>query len=145
MERLTEKNETGEAYYPECFSKCDGMGASVKCNDCSLTNAVCELLAAYEDTGLTPERMREIDRLYAEKCKELEELKEKIQRYRKIGTVEECREAVEKQRAKKPSYEGDGYADGVMVYDTWICPNCGKNYEVDYDNYEYCPKCGQAM
>ena len=44
----------------------------------------------------------------------------KAQQYQEIGTVEECREAVEKQKAKKPDYEGDGYADGHMVYDTWI-------------------------
>lgn len=30
-------------------------------------------LAEYEDIGLTPEQIREIDRLYAEKCKELAE------------------------------------------------------------------------
>ena len=65
--------------------------------------------------------------------------------YRTIGTVDECREAVEKQRPKRPDYEGDGYADGHLVYDTWICPNCGKNYEVDYDNYDYCPSCGQRL
>lgn len=41
-----------------------------------------------------------------------------VQRYREIGTVEECREAVEKQKPKTPDYEGDGYADGYMVYDT---------------------------
>ena len=68
-----------------------------------------------------------------------------IQQYREIGTVEECREAVEKQKPKTPDYEGDGYADGYMVYDTWICPNCGKQYEVDYDDYDHCPKCGQAI
>lgn len=68
-----------------------------------------------------------------------------IQQYRAIGTVEECREAVEKQKRKTPDYEGDGYADGYMVYDTWICPNCGKQYEVDYDDYDHCPKCGQAI
>lgn len=68
-----------------------------------------------------------------------------IQQYRKIGTVEECREAVEKQKPKKPDYEGDGYADGYMVYDTWICPNCGEKYEVDYDDYKHCPNCGQAI
>lgn len=28
-------------------------------------------LAAYEDTGLDPEQIRELDELYAEKCKEL--------------------------------------------------------------------------
>ena len=50
---------------------------------------------------------------------------EEIQQYREIGTVEECREAVEKQKPKIPDYEGDGYADGYMVYDTWICPDCG--------------------
>lgn len=55
-------------------------------------------------------------------------------------------EAREKQIAKKPTYEGDGYApDGTLVYDTWICPYCGKRYEVDYDNYTYCPNCGQKI
>ena len=68
-----------------------------------------------------------------------------IQQYREIGTVEECRDAVEKQKPKVPDYEGDGYADGYMVYDTWICPNCGKKYEVDYDDYKHCPECGQAI
>lgn len=28
---------------------------------------------------------------------------------------------------------------------TWICPNCGKDYEIEYDNYDYCPNCGQAI
>lgn len=70
---------------------------------------------------------------------------EESQQYRAIGTVEECQEAVEKQKAKTPDYEGDGYADGELVYDTWICPNCGEHYEVDCDDLDYCPKCGQAI
>ena len=70
---------------------------------------------------------------------------EEVLKYRAIGTPEECRAAVEKQTAKKPDYEGDGYADGHLVYDTWICPCCGKHYEVDYDNYNYCPDCGQKL
>lgn len=70
---------------------------------------------------------------------------EEIQQYRSIGTIEECREAREKQRAKIPGYEGDGYSDGEMVYDTWICPNCSVSYEVDFDEYEYCPNCGQHI
>lgn len=74
----------------------------------------------------------------------IDALKE-IQQYREIGTVEECREAAEKQKPKMPDYEGDGYADGEMVYDTWICPNCGKKYEVDYDDYKHCSNCGQTI
>lgn len=55
-------------------------------------------------------------------------------------------EAREKQIAKKPTYEGDGYTpDGTLVYDTWICPCCDKRYEVDYDDYDYCPSCGQKL
>lgn len=70
---------------------------------------------------------------------------EEVQQYRQIGTVEECREAVEKQTSKKPDYEGDGYSDGQLVYDTWICPCCGQHYEVDCDRYDYCPNCGQHI
>lgn len=70
---------------------------------------------------------------------------EEVQQYRKIGTVEKCRKAVEKQTSKEPDYEGDGYSNGQLVYDTWVCPCCGQSYEVDYDDYEYCPKCGQKI
>ena len=53
--------------------------------------------------------------------------------------------ALEKQIPKKPNIEGDGYADGQLVYDTWICPCCENHYEIDYDNYDYCPNCGQHI
>ena len=66
--------------------------------------------------------------------------------YEKIGTLKEVREAVEKQNPKTPTYEGDGYApDGSFVWDEWICPRCGTSYEVDYDEYDYCPNCGQSI
>lgn len=80
-----------------------------------------------------------------EKADTILKMIEELRQYRAIGTPEECRAAVEKQTAKKPDYEGDGYADGHLVYDTWICPCCGKHYEVDYDNYNYCPDCGQKL
>ena len=53
--------------------------------------------------------------------------------------------ALEKQIPKKPNIEGDGYADGQLVYDTWICPCCENHYEIDYYDYEYCPNCGQHI
>ena len=55
-------------------------------------------------------------------------------------------QALEKQIPKKQTYEGDGYApDGTFVWDEWLCPCCGKRYEVDYDDYDYCPNCGQKI
>ena len=53
--------------------------------------------------------------------------------------------ALEKQIPKKPTLEADGYSDGQLIYDTWICPYCEKRYETEYDNYDYCPNCGQAI
>lgn len=60
MERLTHRMSNGEVAEP--FSRQEGK-------------RMAEALAAYEDTGLSPEQMREIDRLYAEKCREVSELK----------------------------------------------------------------------
>lgn len=56
-----------------------------------------------------------------------------------------CKKAINKQISKKPILEADGYSDGELVYDTWICPNCDKSYEVDFDDYDFCPNCGQAV
>lgn len=71
---------------------------------------------------------------------------EEVEQYRALGTVEELKEAREKQIPQTPCIEGDGYCpEGNLVYDTWICPNCEEHYEIDYDDYDYCPKCGQAI
>lgn len=74
------------------------------------------------------------------------DLKDKLEQYEQLGTLEEVREAMEKQKAKKPTYDGDGYApDGTFVWDEWIYPKCGTRYEVDYDDYDYCPYCGAIV
>ena len=63
-----------------------------------------------------------------------------------IKSIEIAIQALEKQIPKKPTYEGDGYApDGTFVWDEWICPCCGSRYEVDYDDYDFCPNCGQKI
>ena len=49
MERLTKKNDSGGHYYPKCFEKCNGLGASSKCDDCEIMTSVCEKLGEYED------------------------------------------------------------------------------------------------
>ena len=63
-----------------------------------------------------------------------------IQQYREIGTVEECREAVKKQKLKKPVKD---------KYNHNCCPNCGwiVSGEGGYGE-EFCPhceNCGQAI
>lgn len=45
--------------------------------------------------------------------------------------------------------EGDGYADGALVYDVWVCSNCGHYIDDGTDDPEclpnYCPVCGAKM
>ena len=61
---------------------------------------------------------------------------QEIQQYREIGTVEECREAMEKQRAKKPVLRND---NGKLRKS---CPVCGCFFS---PLSRSCPKCGQAI
>lgn len=65
----------------------------------------------------------------------IEALKE-VQQYREIGTVEECREAVEKQKPKKPVLRND---NGKLRKS---CPVCGCFFS---PLSRSCPKCGQAI
>ena len=68
-----------------------------------------------------------------------------VQQYRKIGTVEECREAREKQISKK-SIE-DSYPDHTH----YKCPSCGKIQQTKYGDLTFgcilnnCSNCGQAL
>ena len=64
MDRLTKKNDGGGYYYPKCFEKCNGFGASSKCNNCEITTSVCDNLGEYED-------LDEQGRLVKLPCKEV--------------------------------------------------------------------------
>lgn len=55
-------------------------------------------------------------------------------------------ELVDKSKPMKLFYEGDGYVDGELCYDTAICQNCGRHFERFYDEHaNYCPTCGQRL
>ena len=78
------------------------------------------------------------------KCaKEHEQLAEwlkELEQYRALGTVEELKEAREKQVASK--WIECPYADLIM------CPSCNAEFST-IDNcteqFEYCPKCGKRL
>lgn len=70
-----------------------------------------------------------------------------LQQYREIGTVEECREAVEKQTQKKCAI------DSCPDHTHYKCPSCG---QIELSIYKhgfprlgritkYCENCGQAL
>lgn len=63
---------------------------------------------------------------------------EEIQQYRAIGTVEECREAREKQNYMKIKTIED------MCFE---CPKCKELVAHDdgWNTYNYCPNCGQKL
>ena len=65
---------------------------------------------------------------------------EELEQYRKIGTVKECREAVEKQEPKKPEVSDSDY-------DYYKCPVCGAYiWATDcVQDHNYCLNCGQAI
>lgn len=74
MRRLTARDNHGHAYLPQCFEDpCNGSGCQRDC--CDFLTEVCERLARYEEIGLDPEQIRQVDELYVEKCRELAEYK----------------------------------------------------------------------
>ena len=70
---------------------------------------------------------------------------EEIQQYREIGTVEECREAAEKQKPKK------SVEDSCPDHTHYKCPSCGKIQKTKYGDstfgciLNHCSNCGQAL
>lgn len=61
---------------------------------------------------------------------------EEVQKYRAIGTPEECRAAVEKQKPKKP------VMDGYCCFESYECPTC--HHDISNEQ-KYCDKCGQKL
>ena len=73
------------------------------------------------------------------------EIAEVLGEYAEIGTVEECREATEKQKAKKPPIIGADFMVGkdddenpIWEHD-YVCSECGMGIAKEYI---CCPYCG---
>lgn len=55
MERMTEKHYLGTDHYMKCSGNCN---VDMDCIDCPSFDRLVERLAAYEDTGLTPDEIK---------------------------------------------------------------------------------------
>jgi hypothetical protein len=64
-----------------------------------------------------------------------------IQQYRALGTVEELKEAKEKQIAKKPIWVERSFTKFQ------ICPSCSnaEHYKMVWKQEKYCVDCGQKL
>lgn len=66
---------------------------------------------------------------------------EELKQYRAIGTLEECRTAVEKQKSMPVA---DKYMLSPIGGKIGKCPICLKSTLMEGDN-PYCPNCGQKL
>lgn len=118
MERLTSyKSECKREMickYEDC-NTCEEHCPHLNEDNCPCLQEVLEKLAEYEDTGLTPEQIKDIDRLYTEKCKELGKERQK--------------------HICEPEYLGENTAIGCR---SGMC-EC-KNIVRSYQNF--CDQCG---
>ena len=127
----------------------EGLKIAIHCLGVQADEEVCEECPAYQEGGVS---CREAARVAIAALRE-------IQQYRKIGTVEECREAVlkcskcsrrkwyqngyedadQKQKPKKPTdFDGD--------YGYFVCPSCGCTIMADrFKDHKYCLNCGQKL
>lgn len=109
----------------EIEKQCINRNCDRNCAKCDIVQKVEDLNSAY-DTAI----------------KALEE----VQQYRQIGTVEECREAVDKQTAKKPTLidykKYTNFVDNAdFLQDAYWCPNCKRVVR----SGSFCRDCGQHI
>lgn len=107
--------------------------------------AECQKMSArlIEDNAYIPESVDKEAITYgnticANEHEQLAEWLEELKQYRAIGTVEECRAAMEKQKAKKPMHVTNSYF-GYQKHKEHVgyCPDCGHQVEEPYG----CPNC----
>lgn len=90
-----------------------------------------------EEVKMLDDSMYQYNPSYSESLDIAIKALQEIQQYRSIGTVEECREAMERQRAKE--YKILKPCKSVNYYQ---CPVCDGLLHI---NENYCGNCGQAI
>lgn len=90
--------------------------------------------AEYENIALTPEKLKEIDRLYLEKCQEVGRLRQQVEMLKRS------------KESQKPKVIHGHYSD------TYSCPRCFYGL-ISKDEtgwfcgmkHRFCPECGQEI
>ena len=116
-------------------------GFSQKLNEAvNIATKVLGEIQQYREIGTVDELKEPMNFYRNVKESSVRELIEKCAEYEKIGTINECRAAVEKQKPKKPE-------DVEYDYSYFICPVCGDGIYVsdDYESHKFCLNCGQAI
>ena len=124
MERLTEWYDNGISEGVLVKEKCGEKEIKVLFEEIDDGYIGMCALKAYEDTGLDPEQIRQIDRLYAEKCREVAEL-----RQRDTAILPE-------------NIKGNKKDTGRLLFGT--CPKC-KIRVSNVEGGNYCQNCGQRL
>lgn len=99
-------------------------------------------LSAYESTGITPEQIREIDKLYSEQAKELHELKTLISGnnlpddVKKAILVLDMPETCEDCPLQLDMIDAEF---GEIIYNANICRGCGKRNINSKEKPVWCP------
>ena len=110
-------------YEDETYDYCGEYGTE----ECG-AKAQLERLKVYEEIGAV-EAIAKVVRFFSVDADghTITEKLDMLAEYKKIGTFEECREAMEKQKPKKVGVWGDSVGDdGEILYDMYTCPNCEK-------------------
>ena len=77
MSRLTERDRQGHWRLKKLNWDDIRPGEKITVEDWENLYVALFKLLKYEDTGLDPEQIREMDKLYLEKCREVNEMKKK--------------------------------------------------------------------
>ena len=86
-------------------------------------------------------RLTDLNRDFYETHESCVKMLEELEQYRQIGTVDECRAAMEKMKPKKAVEDTSETAMYCRVY---ICPSCGKKFTGGSISNN-CYHCGQAL
>ncbi len=106
-----------------------------------------EEIQAYRAIGLTPKMIKDMIESEKKACHDALVKGAALKQYHDIGTVEECRVAVERMKPKQPIEYEDKY---------YGCPNCDNPILHKWEKYptlltpkskglSYCLNCGQAI